>query len=150
MPPLPTTAPVRSTPQAQASRSARWRTVGVAAALCLTSAASANGGAVPASGTHAGPAAASYGASIDIRSKNTQPARYPREAAQAGITGTVIVQVEVDAQGALQTVSVEKSSGSPALDTAAIEAARRWTYGPAMHEGAPTAGRVRIPVDFHL
>ena len=35
-------------------------------------------------------------------------------------------------------------------DRAAIEAARRWSFSPAMQNGKPAAGRVRVPVDFSL
>ncbi|WP_394000644.1 energy transducer TonB [Luteimonas sp. WGS1318] len=112
--------------------------------LCVASATFAG------ASTHDAADGATFGASVDIPSKSSHPPSYPREAVRAGATGTVIVRVDVDAKGSLQNVSVVESSGHAALDAAAEEAARRWTYTPAMHEGSPAPGHVRIPIDFML
>ncbi len=93
---------------------------------------------------------ADIGASVDISSKNMNPPRYPPAAARAQIEGTVILVIDVDANGNVTNVSVEKSSRNRDLDRAAIEAARKWSFAPAMKEGRPAAGRVRVPVDFNL
>ena len=95
-------------------------------------------------------AVADIGASVDISSKNMNPPRYPPAAARAQIEGTVILVIDVDANGNVTNVSVEKSSRNRDLDRAAIEAARRWSFSPAMQNGKPAAGRVRVPVDFSL
>ncbi|MDR6992119.1 energy transducer TonB [Luteimonas sp. 3794] len=119
-------------------------------ALCLATAAPASDADATAAGTIGAAEAATHGASVDIRSKNSQPPAYPLEAMQAGASGTVVLQVDVDAKGTLQNVSVVESSGNAALDAAAMEAARRWTYAAAMHAGSPAPGHVRIPVLFAL
>ncbi|MEO6517390.1 MAG: energy transducer TonB [Pseudoxanthomonas sp.] len=90
------------------------------------------------------------GASVDISSKNMNPPKYPPAAARAGITGTVVLIIDVDASGNVTNVSVEKSSRNRDLDRAAMEAARKWRFNPGQSGGQKAAGRVRVPVDFKL
>ncbi|HRN62722.1 MAG TPA: energy transducer TonB, partial [Luteimonas sp.] len=90
------------------------------------------------------------GASVDISSKNMNPPQYPPAAARAGIEGTVVLIIDVDANGNVTDVAVEKSSRNRDLDRAAMQAARRWSFRPSIVNGQPAAGRVRVPVDFRL
>ncbi|MDN5781321.1 MAG: energy transducer TonB, partial [Luteimonas sp.] len=90
------------------------------------------------------------GASVDISSKNMNPPKYPPAAARSGIEGTVILIIDVDANGNVVDVSVEKSSRNRDLDRAAIAAARKWRFNPSTVNGQKAAGRVRVPVDFNL
>lgn len=84
------------------------------------------------------------------RSLEASPPRYPPEAARAGAAGTAVLVITVAASGEIEDVQVEKSSGHPLLDTAAIEAARTWKFSPAREAGQAVAGRVRMPVDFNM
>jgi TonB family C-terminal domain len=93
---------------------------------------------------------ADIAASVDISSKNMNPPRYPPAAARAGIEGEVILVIDVDANGNVTNVTVEKSSRNRDLDRAAIEAARKWRFNPATVGGQKSAGRVRVPVNFTL
>lgn len=88
--------------------------------------------------------------SVDIRSKRMHPPTYPLAAFRAGAGGTVQLRVRVDAEGRLQDVQVESSSGRDDLDVAAMDAARQWTYAPGRLDGTPVAGSLRIPVDYSL
>ncbi len=97
-----------------------------------------------------GVAAQTHGPSVDIRSKNTNPPRYPTAAVQAGADGTVQVRVSVDATGRLTDAQVEQSSGNADLDASAIDAAHRWRYAPGRRDGEPEAGTLLIPVDYRL
>ena len=90
------------------------------------------------------------GASVDIGSKQMNPPRYPSEEARAGITGTTVMVIHVDATGAVGEVLVEKSSGNANLDKAATDAARTWRFHPGQQQGKNVAGRVRVPVDFNM
>ena len=90
------------------------------------------------------------GASVDISSKNMNPPKYPPRAYQQGVEGTVILIVDVDANGNVTNVSVEKSSRNRDLDRAAMDAARKWRFNPSIKNGQKAAGRVRVPVDFKL
>jgi protein TonB len=78
------------------------------------------------------------------------PPKYPPAAFRQGIEGEVILIVDVDAQGNVTDVSVEKSSRNRDLDRAAMEAARKWRFNPSTVNGQPAAGRVRVPVAFRL
>lgn len=93
---------------------------------------------------------ADIGASVDISSKNMNPPKYPPSAVRAGITGEVILIIDVDASGNVTNVSVEKSSRNRDLDRAAMEAARKWRFNAATANGQKQAGRVRVPVNFSL
>lgn len=78
------------------------------------------------------------------------PPKYPPEAARAGAQGTAVLVVTIGANGAVENVLVESSSGHRSLDAAAIDAANDWTYAPAIEHGKPVRGRVRVPVDFNM
>ena len=73
---------------------------------------------------------------------------YPEAAKQAGVSGKVILEVEIDAQG--NPVNVWVLQSVPQLDGAAVEALRGWKFTPAKRYGNPIAVRVTIPVDFHF
>ena len=92
----------------------------------------------------------SIGASVDISSKNMNPPKYPPAAARAGIQGTVILIIDVDASGNVTNVAVEKSSRNRDLDRAAMDAARKWRFNPGKSGAQSVAGRVRVPVDFKM
>jgi len=89
-------------------------------------------------------------ASVDASYKNRNPPKYPPAALRAGITGTVVLIIDVDASGNVTNVSVEKSSRNRDLDRAAMDAARKWRFNPGSQGGQKVAGRVRVPVDFKM
>ena len=81
----------------------------------------------------------------------SQPApAYPAAAQRAGEQGTVLLQVEVGADGRPDDVSLARRSGSRDLDRAALEAVRGWTFEPATRNGEPVASTVQVPVEFRL
>ncbi|UFN07776.1 energy transducer TonB [Xylella taiwanensis] len=90
------------------------------------------------------------GASVDISSKKMNPPKYPPAALRAGITGEVVLIIDVDANGNVTNVSVEKSSRNRDLDRAAMEAATKWNFNPSVINGKKSPGRVRVPVNFAL
>lgn len=49
--------------------------------------------------------------------------------------GTVILKLQVLANGRVSDVSIEQSSGYPRLDESALQAVRRWNYTPAIQDG---------------
>ncbi|EQD66104.1 TonB family protein, partial [mine drainage metagenome] len=51
--------------------------------------------------------------------------------------GTVYLLVLVGADGSVQDVKVDQSSGYRDLDRAAIEAARKWKFNPGSQDGKP-------------
>ena len=89
-------------------------------------------------------------ASVDISSKNMNPPKYPPAAYREGISGEVILIVDVDANGNVTNVAIERSSRNRDLDRAAMDAARKWRFNPSIRNGQRAAGRVRVPVAFTL
>lgn len=75
---------------------------------------------------------------------------YPPAAARSREEGSLILLVQVDANGNATDVTVEKRSGSRDLDRAAQQAVRDWKFEPAIKSGKPTASAVRVPIDFTL
>jgi periplasmic protein TonB len=78
------------------------------------------------------------------------PPRYPAAAMRRGVTGTVLVRVEVGADGLPTDVQVAQRSGSRELDRAAVDAVRDWRFMPGQRDGQPVASVVTIPIDFSL
>lgn len=75
---------------------------------------------------------------------------YPAAALRSREEGTVLLRVEVDAQGNPTSVEVENSSRSRELDRAARDAVRQWSFSPAIENGQPVASTVTVPVDFRV
>lgn len=75
---------------------------------------------------------------------------YPRVAKQAGITGEVWVKSLLDASGLVVKAMVAKSSGSMALDMAAVQAAYGCKFKPGIQGGKPVHCWVSYKVDFVL
>lgn len=73
---------------------------------------------------------------------------YPAAALRRGESGTVVVRVEVDANGNPAGVALIQRSGSRLLDRTAMEAVRNWRFQPAYNNGQPVPGSLEIPFDF--
>ena len=76
------------------------------------------------------------------------PPAYPQLAARRGWTGTVVLLVEVSADGSVNSVSVETTSGHALLDDAALRAVKGWRFAPARLAGVPATATVRKPIRF--
>jgi TonB family protein len=79
--------------------------------------------------------------------KQVKP-EYPREAFEARIQGTVLVEALVDERGHISKARVVQSV--PGLDEAALDAVRKWQFEPAMKNGKPVATIIHIPVAFRI
>jgi periplasmic protein TonB len=88
-------------------------------------------------------------ASPDDRYVN-KPASYPRAAAERGEEGTVTLVTLVAPDGHAESVQVERSSGYPALDSAARDAIARWHFRPAIRGGVPVESEMRQEYHFRL
>jgi TonB family protein len=78
-----------------------------------------------------------------------EPAEYPKEALQAGITAQVILVLDVDASGAVTKATAPAPAGH-GFDEAAIAAAARFVFEPAQKDGKPVAARIRYQYNFTL
>ena len=81
---------------------------------------------------------------------NNPPPAYPRIARRNGEQGTVTLRVHVSTDGIPAQVELERSSGSNALDSAALETVKNWRFAPARRAGDPVAAWVIVPVIFRL
>ncbi|MGD8921725.1 MAG: energy transducer TonB [Candidatus Zixiibacteriota bacterium] len=79
----------------------------------------------------------------------SQP-EYPRLAKEAGLEGTVWVQALVDKEGTVRKAQVARSSGTAALDEAAVKAAYDCKFKPGIQNGRPVAVWVTYKVDFQI
>ncbi len=80
---------------------------------------------------------------------NPRP-NYPMAARRRGDQGTVYVRVLVTAEGLAGNVILEKSSGHPSLDEAALNAVRSWRFVPARQAGQAIESPYVVPVQFRL
>ncbi|WOS41842.1 TonB family protein [Xanthomonas rydalmerensis] len=79
------------------------------------------------------------------------PPKYPEAAVRAGVSGKVMLLVDLDAHGTPSGVRVlDHGSGSAALDAAAVSAAWKWRFSPATEHGSPVPSRMKIPVAFDV
>jgi len=83
------------------------------------------------------------------RFKTQVKAVYPEGAKRAGIEGVVILQVDIDATGAVMDVQVVQGLGS-GCDEAAAEAMKQSTFTPAYAGMDPVPVRIRIPYRFKI
>jgi ergothioneine biosynthesis protein EgtB len=78
------------------------------------------------------------------------PPDYPAESRRRGEEGVVRLLLRVGAEGQVEQAEVVASSGHPALDRAAVAAARRWRFRPASQAGLPVAATLATAVHFRL
>lgn len=80
----------------------------------------------------------------------TPPPVYPADLAKQGVTGRVVLIVDVATDGSVSAVKVDRSAGDAKLDAAALEAARQWKFTPLVKNGKPVPSQVRVPIDFEM
>jgi TonB family protein len=74
---------------------------------------------------------------------------YPDAARRAGVSGTVVLAVTIDADGRVTAVDVVR--GLPmGLTESAVGAVRRWQYRPARGKQGPVASRKEVRIEFRL
>jgi periplasmic protein TonB len=75
---------------------------------------------------------------------------YPAASKRMGEEGTVILHVLVNEKGRAESVDIQKSSGSPRLDEAARDAARRALFKPYTEDGKAIRVYANVPITFKL
>ena len=75
---------------------------------------------------------------------------YPELARKRGQEGLVLLRAEVNAQGEPVKVEIQKSSGYPLLDQAALKTVRKWKFQPPQENGESRPGNLVLPVEFKL
>ncbi|WP_169788824.1 TonB-dependent receptor [Vulgatibacter incomptus] len=74
-------------------------------------------------------------------------AEYPPEAKAEGLTGVVVLEVDIGEDGAVMDAQVTEPAGH-GFDEAALEAVRKFRFSPAEIDGQPAA--VRIEYRYHF
>jgi protein TonB len=75
---------------------------------------------------------------------------YPILSRRRGEQGKVLLLVQVTAQGLAEKVEIQTSSGYLRLDSAALEAVKRWRFVPARRGDEAIAASVVVPIVFRL
>ncbi|HEX5755836.1 MAG TPA: TonB family protein, partial [Arenimonas sp.] len=76
------------------------------------------------------------------------PPKYPAKAKAAGISGRVLLHVEVLPDGRVGDVKVVEATPVGTFEKAATDAARNWRFNPVRKNGIPVVGWLEIPVQF--
>ena len=74
---------------------------------------------------------------------------YPIEMRRAGITGTAVIAMTVDAQGNVTDPKVARAT-RPEFGTAALEAVKQWHFDPAQKNGSVVGTTLQVPIVFTL
>ncbi len=75
---------------------------------------------------------------------------YPYESRLRGESGVALIVASVGADGACLSARVERSSGFPRLDAAALDAVRQSRFEPATLDGEPVASEETLEIAFEL
>ena len=75
---------------------------------------------------------------------------YPRLSRKLGETGRVLIRIFIDEAGLAKNVQVNRSSGHPRLDEAALSAVQKARFKPYTENGRAVAGWAFIPLEFEL
>jgi len=75
---------------------------------------------------------------------------YPAQLREAGVQGTVVLWIYIDENGKVQKSQVQKSSGYPAMDKAAIGTADQMKFSAAMNRDKRTPVWVAQAITFEV
>lgn len=75
---------------------------------------------------------------------------YPPDARRAGIEGTVLVRLQISAEGVVTEAKLQTSSGHSSLDAEAVRFAYTVRFSPARLITTPVASTATLPVVFRL
>jgi len=81
---------------------------------------------------------------------NNPAPNYPSISRRLGEEGLVLLNVQVTADGAADSVELQTGSGSSRLDQAALEAVKKWRFTPAKRGDQAVSASVVVPVRFSL
>jgi len=87
---------------------------------------------------------------VPVAINGESPFQYPANLYDQGIEGEVRLRLWVDSTGrvAPESTSIATSSGTPALDTAALQGAAQLQFAPAHRDGRPVGVAFYQPVVF--
>jgi protein TonB len=80
-----------------------------------------------------------------VKIKDVPPV-YPEIAKQAKVSGIVVIEATIDADGKVADTKVLRSA--PLLEQAAVDAVRQWEYKPSTQNGKPVPVVMTVTVNF--
>jgi protein TonB len=78
------------------------------------------------------------------------PPEYPASARAAGTSGWVALEFDVETDGSVANITVLGSEPKDVFDKAAVAAAHKWRYRPAVRDGHPIEQRAQMRIRFTL
>lgn len=90
------------------------------------------------------------GGDLGTRVLSAPPPQYPLQSRRRREQGTVELLLTLGTDGAVESISVSRSSGFDRLDRAALSAVRRWRWEPTVQAGAPVRVRGIVAIPFVL
>lgn len=78
------------------------------------------------------------------------PPQYPHLAQSAGIEGTVLIRVVIGTDGKVISANVIQSDVTPAMEKAAIAAAKKFLFKPAKQRTVPVRASMAVPIRFKI
>jgi protein TonB len=75
---------------------------------------------------------------------------YPQSAREDGLEGLVVLRVLVSSAGRPAEIRIARTSGSRALDVAAVVGVKRWTFVAAKQGDRSVDAWMDVPIRFHL
>ena len=91
-----------------------------------------------------------YGYDTPPRALKTLEPEYPNVAKNAGLEGTVVININLDERGHILRAWVASSDAPEILVSAALDAAYQFEFAPGKFRGVPIRSTVAIPIRFSL
>lgn len=85
---------------------------------------------------------------IPVVALQTPAPKYPEAALGNKQSGKVLLKILVAKDGTVKQVEVEKSEPAGIFDAIAADAAKQWTFKPAIVDGKPIESWIRVPITF--
>lgn len=87
---------------------------------------------------------------FDAAYLSNEPPAYPLAARRRGIEGNVLLRAQISKQGTCLHAEIKRGSGSEVLDSAALDAVKKWRFVPARQGRETQVAWVEIPIAFRL
>jgi protein TonB len=95
-----------------------------------------------------------YTVAPDLRNRNevakAMEKAYPSELRAAGVGGTAIIYIFIEASGEVGNVVINAGSGHPRLDEAALQIGHAMKFTPARNREAVVPVWVSLPITFQV
>lgn len=90
--------------------------------------------------------------SVDIKpvAGTRVPAQYPEKARKKGITGYVMFNILISAEGNVENIRVLESSPNGVFEESAMEALKNWKFEPAVYQGKKVKVWAKQKISFKL